>query len=93
MGEEASSTDRPSWWTNLVPQRWRHQAPAPTPFGPASSYAERQVRDRLRSPGWNTEAPGAGDAAETGQRAPVNRAAFPAGGHVPANANRRAYPT
>jgi len=91
-GKAASSGRRPPWWQHLVPPRWRHQAPAPTSFGPASNFAEQQVEQRLQDPQWATER----DPGDILTRQPSkilgNRPTFPPGGHGAPAANQRPYP-
>ncbi len=89
MDGQKGGAPRPSWLKNLVPHRWRDQAPTSELFGPASPYAAGQVEQRLRSPEW-TEArsPRADDA----RRAPVKRPTFPPDDRGAPPANRRPYP-
>jgi len=91
-GEEASSGRRSTWWQHLVPRRWRPQAPAPTSFGPASSFAERQVKQRLQDPQWVTNDDPADDQTRRSVTFLDNRPAFPPGGYGAKAANQRPYP-
>lgn len=60
MVRQGKRVDTPesTWWNVIIPRRWRHSAPDATrdAIGPASSYAERQVAERLRDSRWADQA-------------------------------------
>lgn len=85
---------KPTWWSRLVPHRWRTQ-PAPLDCtGPAGPYTESVVRARLHDPAWEQDGPTVNPPRTWVGTAPVvNVPAPPPAGTGVHRANMHSYPT